>query len=132
VLNLDSIGTSETAHRLKVYGYLSEKSHIDYEGKSITGGLCDLQFTEIGERSSDPFIRQAVASYADHDFQSLDGISGSPVFDETTDCLCGMVARGGLNNHGSATIWYIDVSDIIEFLKAFHTGQTRINYSKAR
>ena len=132
ILDSQSIGTSETAHRLKVYGYLSEKSHIDFEAKSIIGGFCDLQFTEIGDTSSDPFLRKAVATYPNHDFSSFDGISGSPVFDETAGRLCGMVARGGLSDDGAATIMYLDISDIMKFVQAFHAGQATINYLKAR
>lgn len=132
ILNSESIGTSETAHKLKVYGYLSEKGHIDFEAKSITGGFCDLQFTEIGDTSSDPFLRKAVASYSSHDFQTFDGLSGSPVFDETAGRLCGMVARGGLSADGAATIMYLDISDIMEFVRAFHAEQAAISYSKSR
>jgi Trypsin-like peptidase domain len=130
VIGPGTVGTSDTAHRLKVYGFLSTKAVVDCEAKSITGGYCDLQFHDVGETSSDPFIRQAVASYAGHSFSSLDGISGAPVFDETEGRLCGMVARAGLNNLGNATLWYIDIFHIIKLVEAIHAGSSRLDYLK--
>jgi hypothetical protein len=128
VIGPDTVGKSDTAHRLKIYGFLSEKGSINYEEKSITGGYCDLQFHDVGETSSDPFIRQAFATYAGHNFTSLDGISGAPVFDETAGRLCGMVVRAGLNELGSATVWYIDIFHIVKLIKAVHSGSSRLTY----
>jgi hypothetical protein len=128
VIGPDTVGTSDSAHRLKVHGFLSTKTFVDCEAKSITGGYCDLQFTNLGETSSDPFLRQAIASYADHNISSLDGISGAPVFDETAGRLCGMVARAGLNKNGNATIWYIDICYIVKFIAALHSGLSRTEH----
>lgn len=129
-LNAETICTSETANKLRVIGYLSEKSKIDYEAKAIIGGFCDLEFTELGATLMDPFLRQAVATYAAPGFNSLDGLSGAPVYDETACRLCGMVARGGLTDNGNATIWYLDICDIFEVATAVHHRQSRITYTK--
>src|SRR6185312_807154 len=108
VVGPGTVGTSDTAHVLKVYGFLSTKTVVDCETESITGGYCDLQFHDVGETSSDPVLRQALATYAGHNLSSLDGISGAPVLDETEGRLCGMVVRAGLNDLGNATLWHID------------------------
>jgi hypothetical protein len=131
VISPGTIGTSDTGHRLKVYGFLSTKTLVDCEAKSITGGYCDLQFHDVGATSSDPFIRQALATYASHNFSSLDGISGAPVFDETKGRLCGMVVVAGLNDRGNATLWYIDIFHIAKLVEAVHTGASRLNYPAA-
>jgi hypothetical protein len=127
VIEPGTVGSSDTAHRLRVCGFLSTKTFVDIEAKSITGGYCDLQFHDVGEASSDPFIRQALATYTGHNFSSLDGISGAPVFDETKGRLCGMAVRGGLNNLGNATLWYFDIFHIIKFVEAVNAGSTRLH-----
>jgi hypothetical protein len=128
VIGPGTVGTSDTAHILKVYGFLSTKTFVNCEAKSITGGYCDLQFHDVGVRSLDPFLRQALATYAGPNFSSLDGISGAPVFDETMGRLCGMVVRAGLNDLGEATLWYIDILHIVKLVEAVHAGSSRLNY----
>jgi hypothetical protein len=128
IIGPGTVGTSDTADRLKVYGFLSTKTFVDCEAKSITGGYCDLQFRDVGQTSSDPFIRQALATYAGQNFSSLDGISGAPVFDETKGRLCGMVVRAGLNEIGNATLWYIDIFHIVKLVEAVHAGSSRLSY----
>ena len=130
VIGPGTVGTSDTAHRLKVYGFLSAKTFVDCEAKSITGGYCNLQFHDVGETSSDPFIRKALATYAGHNFSNLDGISGAPVFDETKGRLCGMVVRAGLNDLGNATLWYIDIFHIVKLVEAVHAGSSKLDYLK--
>lgn len=125
VIGSGTVGTSDTAHSLKVYGFLSKKTIIDNEAKSITGGYCVLQFHDVGKNSSDPFIRQALATYARHNFNSLDGISGAPVFDETMGRLCGMAVRGAVNGLGKATLWYIDISHIVRVVDAVNADAAR-------
>jgi hypothetical protein len=126
VVDQSTVGTSDAAHRLKVYGFLSTRTYVDYDAKSIMVGYCDLQFHDLGRTSSDPFIRQALATYVRHNLDSLDGISGAPVFDETTRRLCGMAVRAGLNDQGKATLWYIDISHIVRLVEAVHTGSTKL------
>lgn len=128
VIDEKTVGSSDTAHKLKVYGYLKDKTNIDYDSKSVTAGYCDLEFRAVGETSSDHFIRSAMATYSGHDFTTLTGISGAPVFDETVNRLCGMVVRGALNN-GAATIWYIDIFHINKALEAISTKMTNVSYA---
>jgi hypothetical protein len=128
VIGPGTAGTSDTAHILKVYGFLSTKTLVDCEAESITGGYCDLQFHDVGPRSLDPFLRQALATYAGHNFYSLDGISGAPVFDETKGRLCGMVVRAGLNDLGNAILWYIDIFHIIKLVEAVHAGSSKLSF----
>jgi hypothetical protein len=94
IIGPGTVGTSNTAHRLKVYGFLSTKAVVDCEAKSITGGYCELQFHDVGETSSDPFIRQAVASYAGHSFSGfVANFWGSP--ECGVDCAQVDCMRGG-------------------------------------
>jgi hypothetical protein len=122
VIGPKAVGTSDAANRLRVYGYLTEKSSVDYDAASITGGFCDLQFTNLGPTSSDPVLRQALATYAGHNISKLDGISGAPVYDDTEGRLCGMAVRAGLSDNGGASLWYIDVHYIVGVAQAVHRG----------
>lgn len=126
----DAIGTSWVGDRLRVFGCLNTKSSVDTESKSITIGFCDLKFHALGCGASDPFLWQASSTLAMNNFASLDGISGAPVFNETQGRLCGMVTRAGLNASGKATLWYIDILDVIKFAEAVHGGSSRLDYLK--
>ena len=57
-------------------------------------------------------------------FKSVEGISGSPVFDRTANALCGMVVRGGMNG-GSCNLIYVDIFDIMRLLEAVSVGKER-------
>jgi len=73
-----------------------------------------------------------MATYANPDFNSIAGMSGSPVYNLNNGALCGMVARGGLEPDGGLTIYFIDVFDILQFIDAIATGSNNVSYTKDR
>jgi hypothetical protein len=79
--------------------------------------------------SSDPTLRQAAALYEAPQFDSVKGLSGAPVFNETSQRLCGMVVRGGIEGD-VCIIRYIDVFDIIRLLEAVIAGHENTDYNK--
>jgi hypothetical protein len=91
IIDDQTIGTSATGHELHVAGVLKDK--IQIMPPDITMGFCGLEFRDIGFSTFDPVMRQAAAQFMNPGFDSLTGISGSPVFDQTANVLCGMVAR---------------------------------------
>jgi hypothetical protein len=128
-LRLSSALRSDPAHRLRICGYLNEKGRIDYDGKVIQAGLCDITCTNLGPLSADPHINQAIATYRNLDFSSFDGISGSPVFNLNMGVLTGMVVRAGLKEDGTASIWYIEIYHIFKILEAVYRGSTNASYT---
>ena len=75
-----------------VFGILKEKTTLDDVLAPIHGRL---KFTDTGLSNSDTTLRQATAQYVERNFDSIEGMSGAPVYDETANALCGMVVRGG-------------------------------------
>jgi hypothetical protein len=123
-----TVGTSATGHELIVAGVLKDKSRII--PPDITMGFCRLEFRDAGVSTFDPIMRQAEAQFINPGFDSVTGISGSPVFDRTANVLCGMVARGGMDGRGKCKIHYIDSFDILRFLKGIRTGAASTYYTK--
>ena len=128
VVEPDTIAQSRKGHRLKVAGALKDKSEII--PPDITVGFCVLEFVDAGTPVSDPFLRQGVAEIREPEFTRITGLSGSPVFDETANGLCGMVMRGAIEGN-SCQIYYIDMSDIMKFLEALHAGASSTYYLKS-
>jgi hypothetical protein len=118
---------SKKGNRLRVQGVLKEKSSII--PPDITMGFCNLEFQDAGPYSPDPFLRQAVAEFANPDFTSITGTSGSPVFDETENALSGMVVRGSMNGK-KCSILYFDISDVVRVLDAARNNLPNIYYLK--
>jgi hypothetical protein len=87
-----TICASTAGDRLLIFGALKEKTVID---PHITVGHCRLEASDTGP-SSDPFLRKGAAQYLGHEFSTVTGISGAPVFNLTHNRLCGMIIRGGL------------------------------------
>ncbi|MDR3450453.1 MAG: hypothetical protein P4M15_12045 [Alphaproteobacteria bacterium] len=127
VIDINTVATSEKGHKLIVSGVLNSKSYI--ADPAIEPGYCRLEFMDNGRQTSDPTTRQAIAEYHTPTFDSIDGISGAPVYDETSNALCGMVVRGSMNQT-KCTINYIDIYDIIKALDAAHNGKPKASYQK--
>ena len=126
--SLDERGfsTSKIGNALVVCGVLKEKSHID--PPDITMGYCRLELHDAGA-SSDPFLRLARAQFLNPSFKTIVGISGSPVFDQTTNSLCGMVIRGGMTGDW-CEIRYVDIFDIVRLLEAVNVHAPQTYYTK--
>jgi hypothetical protein len=127
ILDANTVGTSEEGDVLLVSGTLKEKSELS--GTSVTPTFCLLEFVDCGAPSTDPSLRQAHAGFADPEFSTITGLSGSPVFNASTNRLAGMVVRGAFNRR-ACTICYVDIFDIMQFLTAVAEGHPRTDYVK--
>ncbi|MCD0416016.1 hypothetical protein LOC51_02210 [Rubrivivax sp. JA1024] len=122
--------SSEPANQLIATGFLKQKSRID--PPNIFAGLGFLEFRDAGVAPFDHALRRGLATYTNHDFDSVAGMSGSPVYNLNSGALCGMTVRGGLERDGELTIYFIDVFDLLQFLDAVATGSTNFSYTKDR
>lgn len=127
VVDEKTVGTSEHGDDLLVHGALKERSYISET--EISPHFATFEFSDAGATSEDPFIREAVAEFRDADFQSLAGLSGSPVFNDTRQQLCGMVVRGGIAGP-ICRIRYVDIFDIVKLLESIHSDNARVTYNK--
>jgi len=123
----DSVGTSVPGHPLVIAGVLKEKSQIVPGDISI--GYCRLEYMDFGPQSHDITLRVGEAEFPVPGFTQVTGISGSPVFDLAKEVLCGMVVRGSMNGRRS-TIRYIDIADVLHFLRGAAGQQKRTYYEK--
>jgi hypothetical protein len=121
---------SEPANQLIATGFLKQKSHID--PPNIFAGLGFLEFRDAGVANFDHALRRGLATYANPDFDSISGMSGSPVYNLNGKALCGMVARGGLQKEGRCIVYFIDIFDIVQFLDAVAAGSSNVSYFKDR
>jgi hypothetical protein len=122
-----TVASSQIGNQLLVAGVLKEKTNI--EPPDIVIGYCLLEFHDIGAQSADPVLRKAISLFGKPQFSSIAGISGSPVFDQTANALCGMVIRGGMNGN-KCTIYYIDIFDIVRLLEGVRVRATNVDYTK--
>jgi hypothetical protein len=122
-----TVATSQPGHALCVAGVLKDKTSI--VPPDIDIGYCRLEFQDAGSSGSDPFLRRAEAQFDNPAVRSVMGISGSPVYDQTAQALCGMVMRGGIRGD-RCTIHYLDVFDIVRFLDAASRGSESAYYIK--
>jgi hypothetical protein len=74
-------------------------------------------------------LHQARATYGVLKIGSIAGMSGSPVFNLTLNALCGMVLRGSLNAN-KCVVWYADIIDIVQLLKATRDRMKTVLYWK--
>jgi hypothetical protein len=122
-----TVATSQPGHVLYLAGVLKDKTSIIPPDIDI--GYCRLEFQDAGPSRSDPFLRRAIAQFDNPEITSITGISGSPVYDQTANALCGMVVRGGITG-ANCTIYYLDVFDIVRFLEAVSRGVESAYYIK--
>jgi hypothetical protein len=122
--------SSEPANQVIATGFLKQKSHID--PPNIFAGLGFLEFRDAGVAQFDHALRRGLATYAYPDFNSIAGMSGSPVYNLNSEALCGMIARGGLDPGDGLTIYFIDIFDVLQFLDAVATGSNNVSYTKDR
>lgn len=115
---------------LVVCGSIRDLSEFTTE--DISPVYCQLDFRCDGSGSSnDVTLRTAYARYKDPTFDSLVGLSGSPVFNKSANRLCGMVTRAGMRD-GAARIHFIEIEDVIQFITAIQNGSFRTTYTKNR
>jgi len=126
LLSQATVESSQKGHSLMVAGVLKERTCIN--PPNLIFGYCRLEFQDDGSYE-DPFLRQAVAEFASPGFTEITGLSGAPVFDQTTNRLCGMVVRGGMTGR-FCRIYYMDATDIARFLAAVSGGAESVYYTK--
>ena len=119
-----SVATSKAGHYLLATGISKEKSRL-LPPPDGNIALCRLPLRDAGP-THDPLLRRATAQYESTEFQSIAGMSGSPVFDFTANALCGMVVRGTLHQH-KCEILYADIYDIVRLLEAVR-NRTRTTF----
>ena len=91
--------------------------------------FCRLEFRDNGAYKNDPTLRHAIAEFPNPAFNAITGLSGSPVYDMTSDVLCGMVVRGGLNGN-RCQILYVDILDIMKMIEAVQSDKSSTEYTK--
>ncbi len=126
-----TVRTSKPEDALLVTGVLKEKSWIDQERQEVTIApqFCFLEFIDVGTSNNDITLRQAKAQFHEPEFSSVDGLSGAPVYNKSTNVLCGMVVRAGINDN-ECRISYIDVSDMMPLLECVHENRAETYYYK--
>jgi hypothetical protein len=125
-----TVGTSRVNDVLLVNGVLKDESNITGErGDKVIPRFALLEFSDRGSTSDDVTIREAVARYSKPEFMRLTGISGSPVFNKSSNKLCGVVVRGTLRGD-DAIIRYVDIADVAPMLESVANGTLRANYTK--
>jgi len=126
VIDERTVATSKPGDMLCVAGVLKDKTSIVLP--DIDFRYCRLEFHDTGT-SNDPFLRRAEAQFNNPEITSLEGISGSPVYNLRAHALCGMVMRGGMMG-SRFTIYFLDISDIVRFLDALSRGLESNYYTK--
>jgi hypothetical protein len=121
----ESAGRSDDGHNLVIFGVLKEKTHID--PPDVVIGYTLLEFVDRGPMNADNVLRIAEGAFDNPEITDITGISGSPVFDRDTGKLCGMVARGKVQDQ-KAIIYFIDILHILAFLKSSVGGAAGIAY----
>ena len=115
VVDEGTVASSDPGDRLEVFGVLSCKSAIEPPDLAFSFGR--LEFHDYGNCRFDPVLHEARSKFDKPQFDSVDGISGAPVFNVTKGKLCGMVLRGGMNG-ADCTIYYLDIAHIRHLLLA--------------
>jgi hypothetical protein len=91
IMDGGTVGISKHGDTLLIAGTLKGLSEITEE--QIAPTYCLLEFLDDTASATDPAIRRAVAKFEKAEFQVLLGLSGSPVFNTSSNVLCGMVVR---------------------------------------
>jgi hypothetical protein len=119
--------SSEQGHVVHVSGFLKDKSFI--APPIIRMSHARLSMRDMGTTSFDPFLRSARMIDPFANFDSVTGLSGSPVFDASGNAMCGMVVRGGIKN-GICWLYYLDIFDIEKMLEVAHARGDTIRYDR--
>ena len=122
-----TVASGQAGRELHIVGVLKEMSQI--VPPDISMGFCRLQLSDVGASTFDPILRHASAEFYRPAFTSVTGISGSPVFDNTANALCGMVVRGGMTGV-KCDVYYVDIFDIVHFLEGIAHRASSTYYTK--
>lgn len=128
IIDSGTMASSTMNSRLKIYGALKSQSEI---GESrIKPVFCEFDLIDKGISDSDVTLRKAEGKVHLQGVADITGISGAPVFNLSSNRLCGMVVRGGINGL-NCTVYYVDVFDILKVIEGVHGGKVGVRYEKA-
>ena len=127
VLDSATSCTARLGDTLHVAGALKEKTNIDEA--TINTGYCRLELQDDTPPSADVTLRRAAGKFRMPEFSEITGLSGSPIFDVSTNALCGMVVRGTMQDD-TCSLWYVDVYDICQLISAVHNDRSETYYRK--
>jgi hypothetical protein len=122
-----TITTSRVDDALHVSGVL--KAPTEITETVIAPKFCLLEMVDDTPASHDPTLRRGFGMFEKPEFESVVGLSGSPVFNVTRSALCGMVVRGSMTGD-SCRLWYVDMFDVCQLLGAVHEGTSAAFYMK--
>jgi hypothetical protein len=125
-LDDEKIAWGRRGHSLEVSGVLKHRTLI--EPPHIQIGYHSIQLTDGGANSADKMLRMAEGNIGSR-IPEIAGLSGSPVFDLTSNGLCGMVVRGGVVSN-KCTIHYLDIADMIPFFDGVVHNTPMTNYER--
>jgi hypothetical protein len=132
VVDEKTITTAVLDHELLVAGVLKDRTRL--VPPDIAFPYCNLKLRDAGPAPFDPFLRQAFAVFGEAllgtaNFETITGLSGAPVFDQTANALCGMVVRGGMTGP-VCRLYYLDASDLLRLLQAVYDRADSTYYTK--
>ena len=127
ILDRATSGISRVNDNLLVSGALKGPSSIDEDVISPVYTL--LEFKDIGRHATDVTLRAGEAAFNVPNLDSLTGLSGAPVFNFSQRRLCGVVVRAGLRDDGYATLWYVDIQNVLPMLEGIAAGRTHASYN---
>ena len=127
LLDDGTIGSSREGDALLVNGNLKDRS--DLSGEAIRPEYALLELCDAGAAATDVTLRKAKAVFDNPALARITGCSGAPVFNATTERLCGMATRGSVSK-GICTLWYLDIADIMAALTAVVEGRAEARYEK--
>lgn len=127
VLDEGTIGTSREGDALLVNGNLKDRSELS--GEAIRPEFALLELRDADVAAADVTLRLAKAVFDNPALARIAGCSGAPVFNATTERLCGLAVRGGVKD-GACTLWYLDIVDIMHALTAIIEDRAESSYQK--
>lgn len=128
ILDRGTVASSARGEQLYVNGAFKSESEILDSAIKPQFGL--LEFQDDGLYGSDLVLRRAIARFQPRTFQSLTGLSGSPVFNISQGRLAGVVSRGSLTGD-DAVMHYIDINHVHRMVVAIANGEKEARYRVA-
>jgi len=130
LIDAGTIAFSQSDDHLLIHGSLQTQSSTNEAGVVHPQYCTFTDLVDSGISDQNPTLRKATITFSqDITFDNITGISGGPVFNITQNKLCGMVVRGGLTNF-NATIWYLDIGDIVAFIRSIDQNVEHTRYQR--
>jgi|GEM_PF-4894498 len=101
---------------LRAYGTLKDQTSFMPDESCIT--FFELQVQYQRKKLLHGILHLASMKPQSAALKNLHGMSGGPIFHEESQQLCGLVLRGGITSENQYRLWFIDIHDVREMLKA--------------